>query len=70
MHEEEFRDSRECADCGTPTNNGSPSFEFSEDIVLCFDCALRRGGQYDTEQDTWVVQPDLAGIPDERRPHL
>ncbi len=59
-----------CADCGLDTGlDDSRAFEVTDDEVLCWACALRRGGVFDAEQERWTVPPDLADLPDERRPH-
>lgn len=59
-----------CASCGTPLTVGAErSYAFGPSGMLCEACATRRGGVYDAERDRWVVEPDLAGLPDERRPH-
>lgn len=58
-----------CADCGAVVVEGlSPIFPFGESEVLCWECAIRRGGKYDAELDVWTVEPDTADLPDERRP--
>ena len=40
-------------------------FSFGLRNLLCFDCAVRRGGRYDAERDTWTESPDVAGLADE-----
>jgi hypothetical protein len=43
-------------------------FVLVEEVVLCFECALARGGIYEEREDRWVKPPDLTGlrvIPDE-----
>ena len=68
MEEEEFEDLEVCADCGLSIAGSTSSFVFSDLGVLCFACALRRGGRYDGENDAWIVPPDLSGLPQEQRP--
>jgi hypothetical protein len=53
----------ECADCGAAIASTDLSYAFGEDGVLCFECALRRGGHYDGPEDRWTVAPDIAGLP-------
>lgn len=36
------------------------------DAWLCFDCAVRRGGVYDSEEDRWTTAPNVADLPQER----
>lgn len=69
MHEEELDRVGECADCRTLLGSDrTPHFDFAENGVLCFECALRRGAAYDGEKDTWTRWPDLSGIPDAHPP--
>ena len=56
-----------CASCGTPIEERG--FTYGPSGALCFACARERGGVYDAERDRWEVEPDLADLPDERRPH-
>jgi len=58
-----------CASCGAPLTVGAErAFAFGPSGVLCEACAARRGGVYDSRYDRWVVEPDLSGLPDERKP--
>jgi hypothetical protein len=66
--EDEFPDV--CASCGAAvTVDAERSYAYGPSGVLCHACATRRGGVYDATRDRWVVEPDLADLPDERRPH-
>ncbi|MBW2289256.1 MAG: hypothetical protein JRG80_18875 [Deltaproteobacteria bacterium] len=38
----------------------SREFEFGESLVLCFDCAVRRGGRYDEALDRWSEAPAIG----------
>ena len=68
--EREEDTTEKCADCGALVNPGlDRAFAFSEDSLLCYECASRRGGSYDEIEDRWVVVPDVSDEPDERRPH-
>lgn len=59
-----------CASCGSPVQGSlERAFAFGESGVLCPACASRRGGVYDAERECWSVEPDVAGLPDDRRPH-
>jgi hypothetical protein len=40
----------------------SREFEFGEALVLCFDCALARGGRYEEAGDRWVEAPAIDGL--------
>jgi len=57
-----------CASCGLPITLGAETtYAFGPSSILCPACATRRGGVYDAERDRWVVEPDVADLPDERR---
>ena len=68
MNIEEWDELVDCYDCGAAV---APSAQYAISIDLdefiCFDCAVVRGGVYDTIEDRWIVFPDVVtGIPDER----
>lgn len=63
MHRSETRELSDCADCGAETLPARDRAYASGEIVLCWACALRRGGSYDEEQDRWVVPPATADLP-------
>lgn len=64
MHRSEQATLCECADCGAEFEpERQEGFRFGRQGVLCFDCALGRGGSYDAPQDRWTVQPRLDGLP-------
>jgi len=53
----------ECADCGAEIAGvADGSYVLDEQGVLCFECAVRRGGQYDGPKDHWTVPPDVSGL--------
>lgn len=59
----EWEEGTECAECGEPVAQGADEgFAFGEQLVLCFECAMRRGGVYDAEVDAWVRAPKLDGL--------
>jgi hypothetical protein len=73
MHEEELEDLAECWECGAPVAPGADGayvFGEDEDRILCQEWPKRRGGEYDAVHDRWTREPDVADLPDERRPHL
>lgn len=70
MQGEELDNVGECADCRVLlAYDRTPHFDFGEAGVLCFECAMRRGGQYDGLKDTWTIPPDVTGLA-EARPAL
>ena len=65
---EATRDAR-CASCGTHiTTSGDRTFPFGASSVLCFSCAVSRGGVHDEDADTWTTAPDTTGLAIERDP--
>ena len=70
MHSQEFTELTDCCECGAAiAADTDRTFVVSDDEVLCFDCAVRRGGAYDSLKERWTVPPNVAGLPDERRAH-
>jgi hypothetical protein len=62
-HREELEDQTSCADCGALISRaGERGFAFGESEVLCFACAERRGGSYDSDEDRWTRSPSLSGL--------
>jgi len=63
MHRSELSEFVECSGCGADVSSGRDrEFEFGESLVLCFDCAVRRGGSYDEARDRWSVVPTIDDI--------
>jgi len=70
MNPEDWSEPTPCCDCGAPIfPDVDRTFACGPDAYLCFECAERRGGVYDAEEDRWTVAPRTADLPDERRPH-
>jgi hypothetical protein len=70
MGDDNFPDDRAerdmCADCGAQIEaDAERAFGFGTENALCPVCAIRRGGRYDADRDTWEVAPDLTGLEDE-----
>ena len=71
MHEEELQDLSQCEDCRVETSATLyRGYVFSDAGVLCFECAIRRGGVYDGAKERWTRAPDIADLMHERRPAL
>jgi hypothetical protein len=68
MEPEEVEELVDCWDCGATV---SPSedvvFQFGDRAVLCLECAIKRGGEYEAEGDRWARLPHLDDMPNERR---
>ena len=67
MHRSEAELITPCADCGAPMEEETRVFGFGPDAVLCWTCALRRGGAYDSEEDRWTVEPSVIDLLDRER---
>ncbi len=71
MHRSEAEELVECFDCGATIAPAlDRAFAISDDAFLCFDCALKRGGVFDADEDRWTKPPRVGDLPDERRPHV
>jgi len=62
MHRSEVDFNRPCADCGASVAEESRVFGFGAEAVLCWECALRRGGAYDSNEERWTVEPGVADL--------
>ena len=52
-----------CSDCGSPVEAGRDrGFSFGSDGVLCWACALRRGGSYDARRERWTRPPRVDDL--------
>jgi hypothetical protein len=52
-----------CSDCGSASEAGrGREFAFGYDGVLCWGCALRRGGRYDARRDSWTRPPRVDDL--------
>lgn len=66
MHRSENESLASCAVCGAAVAPGTDrAFVGAGGRVLCFDCALARGGAWDDDRDRWSEVPSLAGLPAE-----
>ena len=63
MHEQEAEALDRCDECGALVDvSVGRSFAFGEDGLICWQCAERRGGEFDESEDRWVTVPDLSGL--------
>ncbi|MCG8590090.1 MAG: hypothetical protein MJE66_12435 [Proteobacteria bacterium] len=66
MDREEWESLGVCAQCGASLAVGSErGFAFGVGNVICWNCAVERGGHYDADREAWSVPPDVADLPDE-----
>jgi hypothetical protein len=70
MHQTESNELTACVECRAEVSPGPDrAYVYSDELVLCFDCAVKRGATWDAKHERWDGKPDLGGLPDERRPH-
>ena len=63
MHRSEASALLTCSDCGVEVRAGADRlFAFGARGILCFDCALRRGGRYDETHDLWSAEPRIDDL--------
>jgi hypothetical protein len=71
MHQSEWNELAQCSECGAELSpNVDRGFAFAEQSVLCFDCAVRRGAQWDALHERWSRDPDLTGLTPAEHPRL
>jgi len=52
-----------CASCGAELGGpGDRSYVLDQRAALCWECALKRGGSYDPDEDRWTVAPRVADL--------
>jgi hypothetical protein len=60
---DEDAESSACADCGALVDlAGARTFAFGEQSLLCWSCAIRRGGRYDAGREAWSTPPSVADL--------
>jgi hypothetical protein len=42
-------------------------YDLDDEHGLCFECAMRRGGEYDCASNIWRVAPDVSDLLASRR---
>lgn len=63
MHRSEASELAVCIECGGEIwPERDRAYLITDDDVLCFGCALKRGGAYDERKDRWTAPPDLTGL--------
>ena len=69
-HYDEWAEASTCLNCGVELwPDVDRAFASGPGAYLCFECAERRGGVFDADEDSWTVAPDVSGLVDERRQH-
>ncbi|MEI8254707.1 MAG: hypothetical protein WCJ30_03455 [Deltaproteobacteria bacterium] len=68
MHQTEAGQIEQCRACGAELVSGRDrEYVYSEEGEICFDCAIRRGGEYDALHDRWVKSPDVVDLIERER---
>jgi hypothetical protein len=63
MHREEAEQLLPCASCGALISSGTDrGYLFGSQQIVCFECAVSRGGIYDASKDRWTVAPRVADL--------
>jgi hypothetical protein len=63
VHREEAERLSPCADCGAEVEPGiERAYAFGTAGVLCWECAVRRGGAYDGQRDVWTKWPQVDDL--------
>jgi hypothetical protein len=63
MHRDEADQLDSCAECGAQIRpNTDRGYSGSGGVVLCFDCAVARGGVFDADEDRWSAAPSVGDL--------
>ena len=65
---EDIEITERCADCGAEIAELEWTFAVSDESVICYQCATRRGGAYDELEDRWKVEPKVEDLLERERP--
>lgn len=52
-----------CADCSEELDPAlDRAFAIGPESVLCFRCAVARGGSWDEAQERWTIEPEFGDL--------
>jgi len=52
-----------CVECGADVSLvGERAVAVADEVLICPQCAERRGGVYDEQTDEWAPAPDVADL--------
>jgi hypothetical protein len=52
-----------CADCSDELDPElDRGFAIGPEAVLCFRCAVARGGSWDESQERWTIEPEVGDL--------
>jgi hypothetical protein len=63
MHQSEAEELAPCRGCGAEIATVERAYVFGQEDMLCFECAVARGGTYDERLDRWEPTPDVSDLP-------
>lgn len=67
MHRSESDELLSCVACGALIDSRDRAYGFGAEGVLCFSCAVERGGEYDAAKDRWTCSPDISDVAEPER---
>ena len=68
MEPEELAELVECWECGATVSPSEDAvYQFGDKAVLCLECSIKRGGEYDDAEERWTRPPSLDALPNEQR---
>ena len=67
MHRSESDELLTCAGCGALVAANDRVYGLGADSLLCFSCAVGRGGVYDAVHDRWTQDPELSDVAEPER---
>jgi hypothetical protein len=68
MEPEEVAELVECWECGATVSPSEDAvYLFGDEQVLCLECSIKRGGEYDAAEERWTQPPSLDDLPIEAR---
>ena len=63
MRRSQHEDVLPCVGCGVETAVAvERGFAINAETVICFECAVQRGGRWDEERALWSSEPDVVGL--------
>jgi hypothetical protein len=62
MHREEVDELARCVECDSEVAPTDRIFAIGDQSLLCYSCAVRRGGVYDERYDRWATEPVLEAM--------
>jgi hypothetical protein len=65
---DELSPGERCANCGVALREDENVFAIDDELVVCFDCALARGGSWDAAGQCWAKAPQVDDLVERDRP--